>query len=227
MSDNANTINVHVLTIFQEMGDVFVESVGGSDVRIGDRRVHFEVLAGDPRVNPSWKDDLARAGALILLVRFMDIISMDKVKAIFRSIPPELGLPTAIVLFREEGEADFKISCGACGQKLWVRDTDAGKRGRCPNCKKSFPLPSQDEHLRSQLEIPASVLVSRVNKNMAACQVAVAALLGQVRRPGSGAPVRAATDEAFDPDILKQTTMRIQLSGDTSTGGVVDGTQKL
>lgn len=212
MTEKTNTVNVYVLTIFQEMGDVFVDAVGGPDVRIADRNVHFEVLAGDPRVNPAWKDDLNRASALVILIRFMDIISMDKIKAIYKSIPDELGLPISILLFREEGESDFKMSCGACGQKLWVRDQDAGKRGRCPNCKKSFPLPAQEAHLREQLDLDETLLVSRVNKNLAACQVAVAALLSQVKRGVGGHHGEVKEKGSFDPSVLKQTTMRIQLS---------------
>lgn len=219
MVENTNKVNVYVLTILEEMGEAFVESTGGQDLRIADRNVHFEVLAGDPRVNPSWQEHITQAGAIVLLVRFMDIISMDKMKAIHNSIPEELDLPISVILFREEGEADFKISCNSCGQKLWVRDQDGGKRGRCPNCKKSFDLPSQEDHLKAQLELPESVIAARVNKNIAACQVAIAALLGQVRGLAGGEPGIASDKDEFDPDVLKQTTMRIQLSsGDTTAG---------
>lgn len=216
----AARVDILVLCMYQEMGETFVQTVapgasgGIGNVTLNGHTVHLEVLAGDPRVNPSWEERIKKANGLILLVRFMDVISMDKVKAIYRSIPAEPPLPLSILLFREEGETDFKMSCAACGQKLWVRDQDIGKRGRCPNCKRAFRLPAQDEHLKAQLLIPDAVTVTAVDRGTPkTCRDAIATLTERL----TGDII--AGEKAFDPNVLKQTTMRIQVSsGDTDTG---------
>jgi hypothetical protein len=209
-----------ILCSHQEMGDTFIQTAcpggegGAGKMELNGHTVQMAVLAGDPRVNPSWEERIAGAAGLMLLVRFMDVISMDKVKAIYRSIPADREAPMVVVLFREEGESDFKMSCAACGQKLWVRDQDVGKRGRCPNCKRAFRLPAQDEHLKAQLLIPDAISVLMVDRGSAeTCREAVKKLAEGF----SGDLV--ASEEVFDPNVLKQQTMRIQVTtGDTTHG---------
>ena len=217
MSESSKT-NILVLCVFQEMGEAFLQSLdpaasgAEADLTLSERPVHLEVLAGDPRVNASWEEKCGEADGLLLLVRFMDVISMDKTKAIFRKVPSTQADSLSVLLFREEGETDFKMSCAACGQKLWVRDQDVGKRGRCPNCKRAFRLPGQEEHLKSQLLVPDAMTVKTVSRGDAeACRAVVAELAGKL----SG----GIRDEAsFDPNVLKQSTVRIDISsGDTTT----------
>lgn len=219
-AEGAANIQILVLCIYQEMGETFVRTIApdatekGGTIEVDGHRADVAVLAGDPRVNAGWEEQIKEANALVLLVRFMDVISMDKVKAIYRSIPADQGLPLAVLLFREEGESDFKVSCAACGQKLWVRDQDVGKRGRCPNCKRAFRLPAQDEHLKGQLMVPDAVSVLTVDRgNPQSCKAAVSKLVE--RLTGDIIP----EEKAFDPNVLKQTTMRIQISpGETKHG---------
>jgi predicted RNA-binding Zn-ribbon protein involved in translation (DUF1610 family) len=112
----------------------------------------------------------------------------------------------SVILFREEGEIDFKMSCPACGQKLWVRDTDIGKRGRCPNCKKAFKLPSQAGHLKSQLMLPDAVPALTVVRDKASsCRGALASLIAHF----AGAIVPSV--EKMDSETLKKTTVRVQV----------------
>jgi hypothetical protein len=221
MNDEAAAkTGVLALCIYQEMGETFVQAVapnatgGSGELTLGGVQVQLDVLAGDPRVNPAWEEQIKNADGLLLLVRFMDVISMDKVKAIYRSIPTSPAPPLSVVLFREEGESDFKMSCAACGQKLWVRDQDVGKRGRCPNCKRAFRLPAQDEHLKAQLLVPDAVSVVTVDRgNPDSCMQAMSGLLERLTGTLTGA------EDSFDPNVLKQTTMRIQVStGDTKPG---------
>lgn len=204
-------VRVLVLSIFQEMGETFVQDVcqkvteGRGETEIEGVHVLLDVLAGDPRLNPSWDDRIREADALALLVRFLDVISIDKTKAIYRRLPSERAVPMSVFLFREEGEIDFKMSCPACGQKLWVRDTDVNKRGRCPNCKKAFKLPSQSGHLKSQLMLPDAVpVISVVRGNSASCRGAVASLLGRVAG-------EIPTEVAPDAETLKKATVRVQI----------------
>ena len=227
MSENGSAaLRIQVLCMYQEMGESFVNALdpkssgGAGRVQVGSAEVELSVLAGDPRVNAAWEDQIRNAQGLVLLVRFMDVISMDKVRAIFRSIPSDTEVPMTVALFREEGEGDFKMSCSACGQKLWVRDQDIGKRGRCPNCKRAFRLPAQDEHLKSQLLVPDAIPVLSVDHGKPDSSMAV--MNGLVERLGGEL---AASQETFDPDVLKQTTMRIQVStGDTTAGDTQAGT---
>lgn len=115
----------------------------------------------------------------------------------------------AVLLFREEGEIDFKMSCPACGQKLWVRDTDEDRRGRCPNCKKAFRLPSQAQHVKAELSLPDAVPVTRVVRgNASSCRNALINLKSHL----TGGIV--ASEQAFDANILMKSTVRMELDED-------------
>ncbi|MCF7837288.1 MAG: hypothetical protein K9N49_01535, partial [Candidatus Marinimicrobia bacterium] len=133
--------------------------------RIEDWDVELSPLVGDPRLNPGWLEAIRDAHAAVILVRHLDLASLDKIKAIYRRLPQETIRPLSIGLFREEGELDFKMSCPACGQKLWVRDSDVGKQGRCPKCKWAFALPSQAAHVKTHLTLPETVPVISVLKS--------------------------------------------------------------
>lgn len=210
-------INVLILCIHQEIGETFLQCVcdgatgNTGETSIENRAVRMQVLAGDPRTSPSWDETIKRADAIALLVRFLDVISLDKVRAIYRRLPSEAAVPLAVFLFREEGELDFKMSCPACGQKLWVRDTDVSRRGRCPNCKKAFKLPAQANHLKSQLMLPDAVpAITVVRGNTASCRGAVANLLAYL----AGKIVATPEKESTDPETLKKTTVRVQVQYD-------------
>lgn len=213
-----SSIGVLVLSIYQEMGETFVQDVceeaagGKGTTELEKFTVNIDVLAGDPRLNPNWDESVKDADALVLLVRFMDVITLDKTKAIYRRLPSEKMVPMSVFLFREEGEIDFKMSCPACGQKLWVRDTDVNKRGRCPNCKKAFKLPSQAGHLKGQLMLPDAIpVISVVRGNASSCRGAVSSLINRV----AGKIVPA--EEAVDPETLKKATVRVQIqNGDNN-----------
>jgi len=205
-------VNVLILCIHPELGETFLQCVcqGASGTKgetvVENRAIQLEVLAGDPRMTPNWDDVIKEADAVALLVRFLDVISLDKIRAIYRRLPSERSSPMSVILFREEGEIDFKMSCPACGQKLWVRDTDVGKRGRCPNCKKAFKLPSQAGHLKSQLMLPDAVPALTVVRGKAAsCRGALASLLAYLK----GTIVSGG--EKIDQETLKKTTVRVQV----------------
>ncbi len=211
---DSKPVKVLVLCIYQEMGETFVQDVcegaveGKGQTEIDNGPVDLDILAGDPRLNPNWDESVKKADALVLLLRFLDVISLDKVKAIYRRLPSESLIPMAVFLFREEGEIDFKMSCPACGQKLWVRDTDIGKRGRCPNCKRAFKLPAQAGHLKTHLMLPDAVpVISVVRGNASSCRGAVSSLIGRVAG-------RLADETSPDPETLKQATVRVQIQPD-------------
>ncbi len=207
-------MKVLVLCIYQEMGETFVQDVcevsveGKGKTEIEGVNTEMDILAGDPRLNPAWADRVKGVDGLVLLLRFLDVISLDKIKAIYRRLPNETSIPMSVFLFREEGEIDFKMSCPACGQKLWVRDTDVGKRGRCPNCKRAFKLPSQSGHLKSQLMLPDAVpVISVVRGNKSSCRGAVASLVNRVQG-------EIDEETEADAETLKQATVRVQIQPD-------------
>lgn len=206
-----NSATILALSVHEEMGENFVKDIcgAGNSKKIGDFDVSFDVLAGDPRLNAAWDDTVKNANGVVILTRFLDVISLDKIKAIYRRLPGEGDLAMAILIIRENDESDFKMSCPVCGQKLWVRDNDAGKRGRCPNCKKAFTLPDQVSHLRAQLALPDSVDVLRVigGKGESA-EAAIAQLLKHVQ----GGLIESAG--GMDQDVLKQSTIRVQINPD-------------
>ena len=203
-----------ILSIHQEMGEQFLgdvadETKGGSAiVDYEGNALQVDVLAGDPRLNPVWDDSVRKADGMILIARFLDVISLDKIKAIYRRLPSDKMIPLTVLLAREEGEVDYKMSCPACGQKLWVRDSDIGKRGRCPTCKKPFKLPSQVDLIRSQLMLPDTVPVAQIAKNdQASCLAALQSLAG--RLTGT-----IAEGQVIQEENLKKTTVRVQINND-------------
>ena len=205
--------SILILCIHPELGETFLQNVcagavgTSSDTVVEERPVHLDIMAGDPRMIAEWDDSMKKTDAVALLVRFLDVISLDKIRAIYRRLPSERTVPMSVILFREDGEIDFKMSCPACGQKLWVRDSDVGKRGRCPNCKKAFKLPSQAGHLKSQLMLPDAVpAITVVRGKPASCRGALASLMSYL----TGTIVPKA--EGLDQETLKKTTVRVQLS---------------
>jgi predicted RNA-binding Zn-ribbon protein involved in translation (DUF1610 family) len=139
-------------------------------------------------------------------VRFLDVLSLEKIKTLYRYLPIEEDVLVGIFILRDPGEIDFKISCPSCGQKLWLRDTDVGKRGRCPNCKKPFIILSQADHIRKQLLLPASQLILTVEKgNYDSFQKAMLELL-----ESKSAAIKPAA-QGPQAEALKRSTVRINL----------------
>ena len=205
--------SILILCIHPELGETFLQNVcagavgTSGDTVVEERPVHLDIMAGDPRMIAEWDDSMKKTDAVALLVRFLDVNSLDNIRDIYRRLPSERTVPMSVILFREDGEIDFKMSCPACGQKLWVRDSDVGKRGRCPNCKKAFKLPSQAGHLKSQLMLPDAVpAITVVRGKPASCRGALASLMSYL----TGTIVPKA--EGLDQETLKKTTVRVQLS---------------
>jgi predicted RNA-binding Zn-ribbon protein involved in translation (DUF1610 family) len=207
MDANGNT-SVLILSIYRDLAEAFVETVGGGgpEPLLNGHPAQFTIVAGDPIQYPAWDEHLAMADMIIMIVRFLDVHSLEKIKSIYRYLPSELSAPVGIFLLRDKGEIDFKVSCPACGQKLWLRDTDVGKRGRCPNCKKPFIILSQLDYLKTQLMLPESVVIQYVTReDPASCLAAMDKLVGST--PVGIRPAEVATNL----EALKNATMRIQL----------------
>ncbi len=207
--ETQNKCNALILSIYQDLAEAFVETAAGdlsAEMSIAERLVHFNILAGDPMQHPTWDEQVAAADAIIFVARFLDVHSIEKIKNIYRCLPSESSNPIGIFLLRDKGEIDFKISCPACGQKLWLRDTDVSKRGRCPNCKKPFVILSQLEYLKSQMMLPDAVTVNYVvRQDSESTRAAIEKLLDS--SPVGIRPARPGA--AVEP--LMNATVRIQI----------------
>ena len=209
----ASPLRLAVLTGQEELGGLLFASLGGASE--GAREMDLDQPPTHlflPPAGEAVAATLAAADAVLLLVRFMDALTMDRLKAICAEIPREPPVPMAVLLFREPEEIDFKISCPACSQKLWVRDTDEGKRGRCPNCKTAFHLPSQAQYAKTELALRGDVPLTRVvGKDARSCRNALDNLRGHLAGAGSGPP--------FEPDVLIRRTARIPVPDDLKGAG--------
>ncbi len=203
------TINILILSIYRELAESFIEPAVAeqkNELIIGNTRICFNIIAGDPSQDPTFEEHVAKADAIAIVVRFLDVLSLDKIKMIYRHLPNELNVPIALFLLRDKGEVDFKISCPACGQKLWLRDIDIGKRGRCPNCKKPFVILSQPDHLKSQLMLPESVpIIKMVRTDTESLGLAIAQLLDTM-----SVGIKPST-AGMTAEALKNATVRIQV----------------
>ena len=201
--------SILILSIYRELAEEFLSSFAAEpkvEVAIHDFLVNFEIVAGDPGQDPTFEEYMAKADAIAIVVRFLDVLSLEKIKNIYRHLPDQLAIPVTIFMLRDKGEADFKISCPSCGQKLWLRDTDVAKRGRCPNCTKPFVILSQGDHLKSQLMLPDKVEVFKSTRNNPeSFQAALIKLCG-----GLPAGIKPADLNVSD-EALKNATVRIQI----------------
>lgn len=93
------------------------------------------------------------------LVRYVDVMSMGALGDLIKAVAKGPVRPTSLLVYRKDQETDFKMSCPYCGQKLWVRDADADKRGRCPNCHKGFTLPTQTDRVANYLQLSKNIQV--------------------------------------------------------------------
>ncbi len=205
------TIHILILSIYRELAEAFIEPLAQeqkNELVIGNYQIIFDIVAGDPAQDPAFEEYIGKANAIAIVVRFLDVLSLDKIATLYRHLPNEINMPIALFLLRDQNEVDFKISCPSCGQKLWLRDADIGKRGRCPNCKKPFIILSQADHLKSQLMLPENVPIIKLTRNetIEAFKLAMAQLLDSLSfgiKPVKPGEIAAET--------LKNATMRVQV----------------
>jgi len=96
-----------------------------------------------------------------------------------------------------------------CGQKLWVRDSDVNKRGRCPNCKKAFNLPAQCKQVRGLLSMDETQPVCTVfEQSKISLESAVRELLSSV-----GADFDHLNDSSdnLDDSIYNKATVQVEI----------------
>lgn len=160
---NSASYHVALITPLVDLSLRYFEDVGCEIednehlVTVQNRHIHFHTVSCKKDV-----DNLPAQVLPVLLLRFVDVISLNQIAELIQSRP---GLnPLCVLIYRNEQESDFKMSCPTCGQKLWVHDSDKGKRGQCPQCQKGFTLPPQDEHIRAYLSLRSDCTIVRVTR---------------------------------------------------------------
>ncbi len=199
--NSAERAYVPVLSFAEGIGTSYFKSLDldpntvGS-LELGSMQVDMELFRLYDNSPDGLDAVIRKADAALMLVKFLDRVCMDKIKEAYRMLIDEPFLPKSILIFREPKESEFKISCAYCGQKLWVRDRDAGKRGNCPQCRKTFFLPTQKSYLTSFLMLTEAVPVLSVTGGDVSCKNAVSSLIERIVSQEQG---------------LKSTTMRVQI----------------
>lgn len=209
-STGKKVFNILVVSPHRDLAEDIIGSAvseAGGDMVIGSHRVALDVFADDPAREPSFQEKAGKANAIVILVRFLDVLSLDKIRDIYHHLTQaSSAAPRAVFYLRDKSELDFKISCPSCGQKLWLRDTDVGKRGRCPNCSKPFVILSQADYLKAQLLLPESMPCFKVvSKDPDSFRSALSKLLEVI---ASGI---TPLDTNISLEALKHTTVRIQI----------------
>jgi transposase-like protein len=189
------------------IGETFLSSLGldpvhGGELAMGGKNIRVELFRMIENSADGAEAVLEKSDAVILLIRFLDQLSLTRIKDLFHRINHETFLPKSVVLVREPKESEFKISCTYCGQKLWVRDRDSGRRGICPQCRKTFLVPTQKSFITSYLMLTDAVPVQTVTSGDPSCRNAVAALAERVYTMDEG---------------MKSSTMRIELPPEEAT----------
>lgn len=161
--NNSQNISVGLLSTESEMAKWFCEDVGcegtenGQICNFSNRQISFQLAPPAGETAERHPFDV-----LVGLIRFVDVLTLQKMDKLLSASGAGKFTPTLILIYRNENETDFKMSCPYCGQKLWVRDADQDKRGRCPHCSKGFTLPDQMEHVNTTLRLPSAVQVRKI-----------------------------------------------------------------
>ncbi len=179
-------VAIGLLAVDAAAGQRMVEATCGANAReftADGLAIELRLIAYRADEESALSRAISGCDAAALLVTHIDAVSIEAVKAAYRLLPLEGPFPSSILILREPGRMEFKMSCPACGQKLWVRDEDKGRNGRCPHCKKTFVLPAQTALLKSILMTPDSIpLVTVTDGHVGKCQGPIAELAGRASR---------------------------------------------
>lgn len=209
MSSN-DVIRIGLLTPYPEMAEWFCEDVGSIDeghkqtLTFSNREMSLK-LASFP------EDSDCKMGnndfdVFVGILRFVDVVSLQALANLIDASGAVKFTPAIFVFYRNENETDFKMSCPYCGQKLWVRDADQDKRGRCPHCSKGFTLPKQEEHIISALRLPPSVEVKRIIRQDAGSFAAPLRKIIELKSPESSLHALET-----DKDMTNNQTMKVNV----------------
>lgn len=200
---------VPVVGLDAELCDRFIRSAMAGreapfgEIAIGGWTVTLKRMSDPPDQDPAWEPRMAIADGVILLAQFLDQLSLAELQERLRRIRPDDRRPLIALFCRPDGAREFKIGCPICRQKLWVQDSEIGKRGRCPHCNGAIDIVSPADVLRRELRLPDRIPVLSVDPADAGlCRGAVANLLS---RKGYGLNTAALSVG----DFMKKSTVPI------------------
>ena len=203
MSVSSVSYLVSVLSAQGELLPKFLEPVCGCEGSSGKvtlrgiADVYLESYAPETLEQEDVKNRLREADICLLLVDFLDVMTVDQIREILRNLPTNAARNMHVLICRQPGRTDYKISCTKCGQKLMVQDAMAMRRARCPRCQEFFQIPGQVDLVRAELLIPANRLVRKITLgDVAIGQQALETL------------IRQHTNRST---VTKSTTMRLDL----------------
>lgn len=186
-------MNASAAVVFSPQVDVaeqFLATLCGAGARYGKINLNgiadimLEIPASLPMEGVA--ERIKNADFALLLLRFVDEETLGIARALMRSLPPACQASVHFVIARQMGEAEFKMSCPKCGQKLLVRDALAFRRTQCPRCKHPFTIPGQTDLVRQEFLIPPTHKISKVQLgDINSCSLALANAYRQAgtRRP--------------------------------------------
>lgn len=119
-----------------------------------DILVRLRLQAGEVVDPAPWRASIGGADLMGFYGHHLDTQSVASLRAIFELCKEKKSAPLHMLLCRSGEAGEFKIGCPHCGQKMWVREGDADKRGRCPTCQKGFPVPHAVKELKQRLGLP-------------------------------------------------------------------------
>ncbi|MGA1530483.1 MAG: hypothetical protein ACO398_07010 [Kiritimatiellia bacterium] len=203
-SFNNGKIYLPEFSFTEDYGEKFFDTLGlktggSGEIFVGAHTVQMELFRLYDKPGNELTEVISRADACLMLTRYFDQTTIHVIKEAYHVLGSETLLPKSIVILREHKEAEFKIGCTYCGQKLWVRDRDAGRRGNCPKCRKTFFIPTQKAYLTSYLMLTENVPVETAIVGEHTCREAVEHLVARLAGIKEGA---------------KSSTMRLELPTD-------------
>ena len=138
-------------------------------------------------------------GGAIIMVHFMDLITVEKLRGIYKVFERKPDFDTLIAVYKPMGQNIFKVSCLECGQKMWIPDNRQGATGHCPKCKQAFELTRREDHVRMVLGLVEGIPVVQVaEEDGSSFKSALETLLGK------------ASNEKDAPDSGGRTKLRIK-----------------
>ena len=208
-SFSINRLSLCVLTTDAAAGKALVGTACGaggvSETDLDGIPVHLNLQTFEFAREQELEAVLNQSDAAVLVVHHIDSISLELLKGAYRILPSLHRMPVALLVVRETGKMEFKMACPACRQKLWVRDEDQGRVGRCPHCKKTFVLPAQAVVIKQHLMLPPNLPVTMVIiGNPHACRGPLTTLAEQARTRSQ---------------VTKNTTVQVQVSPGQAQSG--------